>query len=568
MKDLYETCYTLKLSKLMENKQNNVSILPNSEVLKQTADIMKFLLNTHTIGDKERIEIRALYRNPEVNNSYFGSFTVTDFNDYNKKQLYEFLSEINKERVSCCIYYSVYCYTGTQNRINSKNASSTNALVADFDHISKAEYDKIYTRFIDLNIVPNYSIFSGHGFQTVWIIDKSYDTDLLNRFTSLLIQNGFPVDPSIKDSARIMRMPFTNNCKELATNDGSTIRTYIYKQEKIQSRPYQQIFNNLQQCSSCLKEVEVKNNIKTENAKIGKSDIIKIYNFNKQETFPEHIFEMLKGFRPSEYNNMHMYLVLFFKNRGYSLEKINDIMLTISKMDTYNYSYYKPEFILNETKRFYNSNYSIASFRNKFTSFGNIDFDNSNIGKLKISNYIFEMGLNSKMMFLYVAMLLDSESLFKSQFTINDLSNLINRSECQTAKTLNELCNYKVKLVDKKSNESKQKGCKYTYRINGYSRKSNQGFTMFDISFIKYLINLVLDNEISETEMAICLYIKKCLINNDTLCLSQETIGSKIGVSQQHISRSIKNCVQKNIIVATKVEYSKSQFRYDYYVSI
>src|SRR5699024_2611320 len=100
-------------------------------------------------------------------------------------------------------------------KINNQNALFTTILAIDFDSMTYEEFEKEKAKLIALDI-ETIDIFTGHGFQSIILLEhKVYDKNILSDFTKLLESRGFKVDASIVDSARLLRLPYTFNCKAL-----------------------------------------------------------------------------------------------------------------------------------------------------------------------------------------------------------------------------------------------------------------------------------------------------------------------------------------------------------------
>src|SRR5690606_263298 len=92
----------------------------------------------------------------------------------------------------------------------------------DFDNISYNDHKKQIERLASAGIKVS-TIYTGYGYHDHILLDKPYeDKNLIAFFTKLFLQKGFPVDQEIRDAARIMRLPYTNNCKAF----DPTLRNY------------------------------------------------------------------------------------------------------------------------------------------------------------------------------------------------------------------------------------------------------------------------------------------------------------------------------------------------------
>lgn len=123
------------------------------------------------------------------------------------------MKKINGE--GFCLYYGVFDFNKSDgsNRVNNKNAVFTTLLPIDFDNITESQYLEVKDMLDKLSL-KTVNISTGHGYQMIILLNhKVHDKEILKKFTNLLLSKGFPCDSAITDAARIMRLPFTFNCK-------------------------------------------------------------------------------------------------------------------------------------------------------------------------------------------------------------------------------------------------------------------------------------------------------------------------------------------------------------------
>lgn len=197
--------------------------------LKQKAkDLFRFLALIHPTActdakNKGTIEVRFLLRGE------FGTIGLHSFNTWNlgesdELQLLKKLEAYNG--YACCTYYSLYTYDYHQEiggekprKIQKTTALYTEALVIDFDGLSENEFLAEKERLSALGI-ETLDVFSGHGYQSIILLEeKCDDTDMLKKFTELVLRKGFKADSKMIDPARICRTPFTFNCKAFCKGD-------------------------------------------------------------------------------------------------------------------------------------------------------------------------------------------------------------------------------------------------------------------------------------------------------------------------------------------------------------
>ena len=170
------------------------------------------------------MELRPIKRDiVNLKKDFKKSYNAWHMGDKDIKELEDFMMNITGK--GYCIYYSAYafdykldCYKEDGKKfkkgtVNKQNALFTTILAIDFDGMSYEEFAKEKAKLTALDI-ETIDIFSGHGFQSIILLEhKVYDKNLLRDFTKLLESRGFKVDSSIVDSARLLRLPYTFNCK-------------------------------------------------------------------------------------------------------------------------------------------------------------------------------------------------------------------------------------------------------------------------------------------------------------------------------------------------------------------
>ena len=546
-----ETNFPAPKKKDLEELKNNVfnflkQIRPNLNTEKDTA-----------------IEIRLLRRDKK--SLYLGSFIVRDFNKYTQSRFLDFLTKV--QEIPYCMYYSVYSFNPNilpeSNReikeitkIAKNNAIDTSILVADFDDISEEDFEEEYINFISLDIEPSITLFSGHGYQCIWLIEKTTDKNILKKFTKGLLSSGFKVDSKIKDCARLMRIPGSFNYKDknnpidtyIMGNNKKDLKTYsvehIFSKLNTKNEPEETFINN----TFTIKELEEK---------------YPMLNFSE---IPTPIIEMLKGFRKGYANNVLMFLTLYFRELGYSKGKIKSIVKVLSTLGSYPWS---EEEVFKEVDRFfYNRNYSAKSiYFSALKEYGYIDFNFINNEKLKIDNYIISdiKNISNKSFVVYLCMLIENHHTKKEKFTIKEISDLVKISTRHIKTRLDELI--KIGLIDKQRSNKKEGG-EYQYFINKYAKFTDLGFTNFHIATLKLLLKQLEYKEINETQLVICLYLKhKCYHEKDYCFLTQEKIAEDLGLNRSTISKSFIRIEELKLITRSKVNLSDFQYRYDYFIN-
>lgn len=377
--------------------------LTTEQLAEQTENIFRFLQLVHPelirtkeglklphgVGQRDlAIELRPLKRGVKIPSTF--NHRLYNFGEKQKEAFKKFLERINKEDYDFCCYYSVYSFNSTimavsqsgnvskkwNNKVCLKNAVGTSILIADWDNITEEEFKKYKQIFLNLGI-ETIDIFSGHGYQQIVLLDNYItDLELLKKYTNLLYKKGFPVDLKIKDPARIMRLPYTYNCKNPDNIIKTYISTYTEKRYKLED-----IFNRLDTLPNVKLELDVAEEIKAakktkkttinNNKEVDTSILINntvktkfvkepLTDIELQELYPmlnipeteNAIKLMLSGFQNGYANSVLMFLTLYYKEQGYTKGLIISIINILKELDTYKYAW--PDLnVKSEVDRFY-----------------------------------------------------------------------------------------------------------------------------------------------------------------------------------------------------------------------
>lgn len=597
--------------------------LTEEEVRKQAEGIFNFLKLTHPYINNKKIfyksgraieeqinfdsvaiEIRALRR--DQNKACYRNFKLYRFADTELERLYKFLLELNSKEIPYCLYYSVYAYDNNQlavtkdgkksavwnNKAALNNVVGTQIIVTDFDDITEDEFLLERLKLAQLGL-ETLDIFTGHGFQSIILLDKmTEDKTLVKKVTNLMLNKGFRIDSKIKDSARIMRLPYTYNCKELSKKDienPSVIKTFIYSEtEKRYNLEY--VLERLEGLESVtesqktieeieIKEIEekVKTEVITENKVrnvIQLKDSLEDLTYNKErlaelytmldiESLPEPILKMLEGFRMGYANSMLLFLTMYLKEQGYPKSTIAEAMLILASQDRFNYAWSK-DVVKTEVSRFYYSNYDWRSiFTTELQSFGYVEYNLIDKSILTINNYVFknlnEISLSS--FYIYLKLLLKQDMTGQKIFTVDEMCEVVGYKRRAIFKHLDDLV--KVGLIDKKRMNRRQ-GEEYKYYLSIFT-VDNIGFTKISKGSIKLLLNMVDFKQLNQTQLAICMYFKYICYGGKTEAnISQESLGNALGLNRTTITKAFKGIESEELIYREKEDISDFKFKYNY----
>lgn len=505
--------------------------------LMKTEELYNFIVDTHPQinGDfNQCVDIKAVFRTA----GKYAKPNKIFYNDSEKQreELKKFIDTLDASGRAYCLYYSVYTFNpeGKQT-ITKDNAQSTQILCADFDHITEKEFSTIFDKLKESGLEPNYSIFSGHGFQIIYKLDKpSTDKELLAEFTDAMKANGYPVDEKIKDCARVMRMPFTVNNKD----PEKPINTYIYStHEGVYS--LQDIQNKLGMKKQAQKEEPTAKQTPAETQDFTAYDnafLQQKYTCISIDKLQEPIKAVLMGLRNGYTDKQIRGIVLYLRDyEGAGLDAIISTVQTLASIDTYNYTGDVIPDIPRKVKAlFFNREYKFNW--DDLKEFGNMDGKVIDRSNLKLNNSTLKEEISNKAFYVYLRLLLEKEYEHKIAFTITEVSQACNISERSIRTRLEELA--KSGLIDKKR-ALKKEGGKYVYIVSKFGIDRTKGFTKININVLATMLKAVDDKIINETVIKFLLYMK---------CIAQGAQGADgtIAVSQTEIAKHLN--ITKNAV--------------------
>ena len=533
---------------------------------------------------REVVEIRPIARDEKLN--YVESFNVFRIDEDSVIRYIKFLEKINGK--AYCLYYSSYCFDNKKEidgkkrtKINNQNALATSILAMDFDNISKEDFKKMKEIFNKIGI-STLDIFSGHGVQSLIVLNElCYDTNLLKRWTTLLLRKGIKTDRALIDAARILRMPFSYNCKAFDKKSKYFIygkepegipTTVLYKPQYRYSLEF--IFKKIMSLNDViypLQDEDIK--ILEENQKIKKKLIdfkeekakkdkalIEIKEENKEEVselynglvnvekLPLAIVKMLNKTPEGLRNKTMLFLVPYLKNGlGYSRKDVINIMQIwgqrcIPKL--------KNNFIISEVNRLlsYDSNSKYGKYDKELVQvYGYLDFKLERKNKIKIQKQITNNAsdINDTAFKIYLS-ILNYNSLNPNikNMNSNDICKIANISKMTFYRNIKNLTTNNL-LIKKTMRNKKQKE-QYEYYINPYI-SDYLGFTLIERETIKVILQ-----ELNDSEMKLYIVMCSMLYQKSNIWASQQYLAEILGKKQNTISGIIKSLAEKKFISINK----------------
>lgn len=487
-------------------------------------------------------EIRFISRKGQ----YKHGFNIWRIDDCIEKNLPKLNSAINE---NYCTYYSGFLIdTDIAKRASNKAAIKTHILPIDFD-LSKDEFLKEKHKLNNLGI-ETLDVFTGHGYQSLILLkEEVYDKLIYEKFTSLLINKGFKADASIKDCARILRLPYTIN------NKYEPVKTYIFN-DTDKRYSLSDVFKLIQTLPDA-NECNINNNITDDcfNSLTIKTDFQKIYGYYNNITFPEHIQKMFIYSKPKYRNNTFVFLSHF-------LIDIMNIHISVAEelLIKFHIHFFKSdkkhaikEFLriikykIN-LKKFYDEN-----LKELYGVFLNLDnYMNETIIKIpRIKNLLY-INENALLMYYKIAELANFNN--NCEFTREEILRYLDISVTSFYKSIKILIDNKL-ILKEKSNKSSNL---YIYKLQNFN---NMAKTPIKKSYFKTLIQ-----RLNGLEFKIYFILKE-IIGKDSYCYpSQAYIADKVKKDRTTVTKAISKLVEKRFI--RKVQYtllSDKKLKYNKY---
>lgn len=506
----------------------------------KTEELYNFIVDTHPQINgnyNQCVDIKAVFRTAGKYvkpNKIFYSNT-----EKQREELQKFIDTLDTSGRAYCLYYSVYTFDPEAKKtITKDNAQSTQMLCADLDHITESDFAPILEKLKENGFEPNYSIFSGHGFQLIYKLDKpSTDKDLLAEFTDAMKANGYPVDEKIRDCARVMRLPYTVNNKD----PEKPVNTYIYsKHEGTYS------LNELKSKLGMKKQAQKETAKEEPTAKqtpteTRKQDFTAYDDDFLQRTYadistdklPAPIKAVLMGFRNGYTDKQIRGIVLYLRDyEGEDLETIIRTVQTLASINTFNYTGdVVPDIARKVKSLFYHTDYRFNY--DDLKEFGSMSGKVVDRSELKLHNSTLKEDISNKAFYIYLRLLLEKEYKHKIAFTINEVSQACNISERSIRTRLEELA--KAGMLDKRR-AHKTTGGKYVYTISKFGIDKAQGFTAINTSILVNFLEAVDKKIINETVLKFLLYMKRIAQGIDGIAVSQKEISKQLNIKRTAVA--------------------------------
>lgn len=539
----------------------------------KTEELYNFIVDTHPQINgsyKECVDIKAVFRTAgkyvKPNKIFYSN------SEKQREELQKFVDTLDASGRAYCLYYSVYTFDPEAKKtITKDNAQSTQMLCADLDHITVEEFAPILEKLKRNGIEPNYSIFSGHGFQIIYKLDKpSTDKELLAEFTDAMKANGYPVDEKIKDCARVMRMPFTVNNKD----PENPVNTYIYStHEGVYSlKELKSKLGMKKQKETAKKEEPTAKQTPKETQKqdftaYDNAFLQQKYTCISTDKLPAPIKAVLMGLRNGYTDKQIRGIVLYLRDyEGVELDAIISTVQTLASIDTYNYTGdVIPDIERKAKALFYHFEYKFNY--DDLKEFGSMSGKVIDRSELKLQNSPLKEDISNKAFYVYLRLLIEQKYKHKIAFTITEVSQACNISERSIRTRLEELA--KCGLIDK-SRAHKTTGGKYVYTVSKFGIDKAQGYTRININVLSDFIKAVDDKIINETVLKFLLYMKRVAQGIEGLEISQEGIAKQLKIDRTAVAKLWVKVEELNAtrmypyITREKTWFDKDKYAYYY----
>lgn len=574
------------------NKFDKVPMFTEKQLDKQLEKQIRFLrtiypfLNDENNWNEGCIEIRPIKRDKNVK-QYVKSYNTWHLKEKDIEALREFLQIVNGK--GFCLYFSTFAFDFhkevlkknsklfEKGKINNQNALFTTILPMDFDNISFQEFQEQKQKLMDLGI-ETLDIFSGHGFQSFILLDrKVYDRDILKKFTKVMLSKGFKIDEALVDPARVVRQPYTFNCKAMdkkskyydavcpeilpTTDINWTERRYhiadIFKKINSlpdvipQEHPITEFEIKAIKTASMTKNEKKKEENKIKEVKKIKIESLKtVYSMLDFEKLEEPIQKMLQGSQSGLRNKVMLFIIPFLRNSlGLSIQTIKQIMTIWGKRCSPSLD---KDFVTAEVDRLYK--YGLKAKFGAYTeelrkAYGYLEFTKfTRQNKITIPNSIFDDFdvIKDGAVRIYLSLKLAEAIDGVKEFTKKDIQMAADIVERTVERNIKDLVNMGY-ICKRRTN--RRIGEEYIYYINPYF-STTAGFTMLENAVVRMMLK-----ELTDGEMKLYSYLCRMIGDSQTDCwASQKYLAKQIGKAGQNAISMMTDSLNEKKFITKKTE--------------
>lgn len=561
----------------------------DTELEAQLTTIVDFLKQVHpelvnSAYQKSCIELRPINRSGEFNISLHRSLNLWRLDEKSIDRLRDYLYKHNGQPY--CMYYSVFAFDygkdsytksgskAAKGKITADSAMFTNEIVLDFDAVSYVEFESLSRQLKDIGIEGVW-VFTGHGYQFHILLDSPLYDDGANifRLVYLFRAKGFMCDSACVDTARLMRLPFTYNCKcfsheeyDAEFNNPPLCKivketekrfSYDFIAEQLLSLPTVNVYDEERYLERTDNSVCVHDDVGASGAEAVSLCLTEYPDFLDFDSLPEPIIKMLKQ-TPSGFRNSALGLLIkFFKQYLlFGKEQILSILNIWAEQScdpSYNRVDFKKDF-----ERLYacgGLNYSSELAK----QFGYIDFESQiqlhRDNKVFIPNTVFQsfpvISGNALRAYLAVKILEHGNSEGDEEYvpiTINAIADLTEMSIPTLKRVLPTT--KKLGLLYVKQG-IKRNGEPNTYHSNKF-HDTDAGFKALSVNDLEVYLSTSKRLKLSDSELKLYLFMLYKFYTKER-ALSLDKIGQHIGVTKSVVSRLVTTLRKKKYVKVEKV---------------
>lgn len=551
-------------------------LLNEDELNEQVTTIRYFLEKIHPELTSEgrwkpSVELRPIVR----------SFENTDIKlkkslnlwDLNKEEsmdyLRDFLKFMNGQPV--CLYYSIFNFDNSRTdksnitkrgKIVSEAAVATQEIVLDFDDTDFDGYIELVDHFEALGIYALW-VFTGHGYQAHILLDEeTEDTQILLKAVSKFRSKGFMCDAKCVDPARVMRLPYTFNCKcfvdDAYINERENPPKCMIVQDTDERYSIYDIYEKLDTLETINPEDEkiffdaLRGNnpeVVDDSDELVIHDGVLKYPHLERFTLPDAMEKMLRHTKKGYRNKVLGFLIQQFKMQ-YKLSKeaiyetleLWSVRACVPRYD-------KQEFDNDFRRLYYNYN-GLSYDASLAQEFGTIDFnDMIRLRKkdITIPNQFFQAfpDLTDKEVKVYLAIcMLEHKEKDTTQASIAEFLNLSDRAVRNALKPLIKSGHVYVEKGNRTLGEQN------SYHTSKIVRKS-EGYQIYSYNDLYAYIGELCAGPRATGELKLFLFMRYKFYSQE-IYMTQEKLGTHTGISRRSVSDVVQKLDEKGFLKVKK----------------
>ncbi len=565
--------------------------LTNTELDAQVKTIIDFLTTVHPeLVDKSSqdacVELRPINRSPDEFNIILNrSLNLWRLDENAIDRLKEYLFRHNGEPY--CMYYSVFSFDygkdsytkagkkAVKGKITSSSALFTNEIVLDFDNINYMGFEML-VRDIEKVGFEALWVFTGHGYQMHILLDEPlYGEKNLFNIVHLFRAKGFMCDTACVDTARLMRLPFTYNCKCFSSEEyddeyNNPPLCRIVKETK-KRYSFEDIVSKLTvlpTISAQDEKIYLDSLASTDDSEdvVEETEDVEDVSLNRVEypdyldidSFPEPVVKMLRctphGFR----NETLGFLIGYFKK--YILLGKQQIFEVLNIWNSYACEPPFPQDIfIKDFERLYQGGGLPYSSR-AVEEFGFINFETQlqlhRDNKVLISNTIFQSldVIDGNVLRAYLAVKIlehgngENDDEYKVDITINALADVTGMSIPTLKRVLPVAKKINLLYVKQGVKKKGEPNTYHSFQINKY----DAGFKALSVNDLDVYLSTSKRLKLTDNELKLYLFMLYKFYTKDR-AMSLKKMGAFIGLTESAVSKLVTSLSKKRYLKVERI---------------